>query len=118
MSRRFFSGRDCWVYRDQALIELCGHHPDLIDQALRVAEPDYLLYSPLRETNCGPFGLEGPCGSHALALTATLLIISRDPHRVDEPRTVLAIPLTNVVTIAPESARGCRIGRVGRWSPP
>jgi hypothetical protein len=103
MSRRFFSGRECWVYRAQALTKLCGHHPDLIDQALRGAEPDYLLYSlysPLRETNCGPFGLEGPCGSHALALTATALIISRDPHRVDERRTVREIPFTSVITIS------------------
>lgn len=100
MSPRFFSGRECWVYRANALAELCGHHPDLIDQALRGTEPEYLLYSPLRETNRGPFGLEGPSGSHAMALTATSLIISRDPHRVDERRTVLEIPLTNVLTIA------------------
>ena len=100
MSQRFFSGRECWVYRANALAELCGHHPDLIDQALRGAEPDYLLYSPLRETNRGPFGLEGRSGSHALALTETSLIISRDPHRVDERRMVLEIPLTSVLTIA------------------
>jgi hypothetical protein len=100
MSPRFFSGRECWVYRANALAELCGHHPDLIAEALRGTEPEYLLYSPLRETNSGPFGLEGPSGSHALALTTTSLIISRDPHRVDEGPTVLAIPLTSVLTIA------------------
>lgn len=100
MSPRFFSGRECWVYRAHALAELSGHHPDLIGQALRGAEPDYLVYSPLRETNRGPFGLEGPSGSHALALTARSLIISRDPHRVDERRTVLEIPLNSVLTIA------------------
>lgn len=100
MSQRFFSGRECWVYRANALAELCGHHPDLIDQALRGAEPDYLLYSPLRETDRGPFGLEGRSGSHALALTEKSLIISRDHHRVDERRMVLEIPLTSVLTIA------------------
>jgi hypothetical protein len=88
------------VYRAQASTELCGHHPGLIDQALRGAQAEYLLYSPLRETNCGPFGLESPCGSHALALTATSLIISRDPHRVDGLRSVLEIPLASVLTIA------------------
>ncbi len=56
MSARFFSGRECWVYRAHALAEPSGHHPDLIDQALQGAEPDYLVYSPLRETNRGPFG--------------------------------------------------------------
>jgi hypothetical protein len=53
-------------------------HPDLIDQALRGTEPEYLLCSPLREPNSGPFGLEGPSRSHALAVTATSLIISRN----------------------------------------
>lgn len=100
MSPRFFSGRECWVYRAFGLAELCGHHPDLIDQALRGTEPDYLLYSPLRETNRGPFGLEGQSGSHALALTSTSLMISRDPHQVDRPRTVVEIPLARVLTIA------------------
>lgn len=100
MSQRFYSGRECWVYRANAVAELCGHHPDLIDQALRGVEPDYLLYSPLRETNRGPFGLEGRSGSHAVALTATSLIISRDTHRVGERRMVLEIPLTSVLTIA------------------
>ena len=100
MSPRFFSGRECWVYRASAPAELCGHHPDLIEQALGETEPEYLVYSPLRETNRGPFGLEGPSGSHALALTATSLIISRDPHRADEPRTVVEIPLTSVLILA------------------
>jgi hypothetical protein len=100
MSPRFFSGRECWVYRANAIADLRGHHPDLIAQALRGTEPEYLLYSPLRETNSGPFGLEGPSGSHALGLTATSLIVSRDPHRVDERRTVLEIPVTSVLTIA------------------
>jgi hypothetical protein len=100
MSRRFFSGRECWVYRAQSLIELCGHHPDLIGGALAGTAPDYLLYSPLRETNRGPFGLEGPCGSHALAVTQSSLLISRDPHRADEPRTVREIPFRSVLTIA------------------
>jgi hypothetical protein len=100
MSPRFFSGRECWVYRANALAELCGHHPDLIEQAPGEIEPEYLLYSPLRETNRGPFGLEGPSGSHALALTAKSLIISRDPHRADEQRTVVEIPLTSVLIMA------------------
>lgn len=99
MSRRFFSGRECWVYRAQSLVELCGHHPDLIGGALAGTAPDYLVYSPLRETNRGPFGLEGPCGSHALAVTQSSLLISRDPHRADEPRTVREIPFRSVLTI-------------------
>ena len=71
MAGRFFSGRECWVYRAQTPSELCGHHPELIEQALCGDEPEYLLYSPLRETNRGPFGLSGPQGSHAVALTKT-----------------------------------------------
>jgi hypothetical protein len=100
MSPRTFSGRECWVYRAQAPSELCGHHTELIEQALGGTEADCLLYSPLRETGRGPFELEGPSGSHAVALTRTSLIVSRDPHRSGMRRTVRRIPLTNVLTLA------------------
>ena len=99
MSPRTFSGRECWVYRAHASSELCGHHPELIDQILCGAQPDYLLYSPLRETDRGPFGLRGPCGSHAVALTKTALIVSRDPHRADASRSVRRIPLAKLLTL-------------------
>jgi hypothetical protein len=88
------------VYRAQVPSELCGHHPELIEQALCGAQADYLLYSPVREAGPGPFGLEGPWGSHAVALTKTSLIVSRDPHRSDARRTVRRIPLANVLTLA------------------
>jgi hypothetical protein len=97
---RTFSGRECWVYRAQAPGELCGHHPELIQQALCGAEPDYLVYSPRREPGRGPFGLNGPGGSHAVALTRTSLIVSRDPHRPGRRRTVRRIPLPGVLMLA------------------
>ena len=100
MGERFFSGRECWVYRAQTPSELCGHHPELIEQALCGDEPEYLLYSPLRETNRGPFGLSGPGGSHAVALTKASLIASRDSHQPGTRRSVRRIPLKNVLTLA------------------
>lgn len=100
MSPRTFSGRECWVYRAHAPSELCGHHAELIEQALGGAEPEYLLYSPLRETDCGPFGLRGACGSHALALTRRSLIVSRDAHQTEATPSVRHIPLTHVMTLA------------------
>jgi hypothetical protein len=100
MAGRFFSGRECWVYRAQTPSELCGHHPELIEGALCREEPEYLLYSPLRETNRGPFGLQGPQGSHAVALTNTSLIVSRDSHQPGARRSMRRIPLTDVLTLA------------------
>lgn len=88
------------MYRARALDELCGHHPELMRHALGAAAAAYLLYSPLRETNNGPFGLAGPSGSHALALTATSLVISRDSHRPGEPPRARAIPLASVLAIS------------------
>jgi len=100
MTPRFFSGRECWVFSAHAVQDLCGHHADLIGRALGDRTPEYLLYSPLRETRHGPFGLVGPYGSHALALAATDLIISRDPHQAHERRTVRIVPLTRLLTIS------------------
>ena len=31
---RFFSGRESWVFRADALEQLCGFHPELIGQVL------------------------------------------------------------------------------------
>ena len=100
MSPRTYSGRECWVYRCHSPGELCGHHPDLITAGLNGSGPEYLLYSPLRETDRGPFQLEGQAGSHAVALTDCSLIVSRDPHRADAPLSVCRIPLSNIVTLS------------------
>jgi hypothetical protein len=100
MSPRTFGGRECWVYRAHAPSELCGHHPDLIEQALGGADADYLLYSPLRETGRGPFQVKGLSRSHAVGLTRTSLIVSRDPHRSDMRPMVRRIPLANILTLA------------------
>lgn len=100
MPDRFFSGRESWVFRAHALDELCGHHPDLIGQALPLDEPiSYLLYSPVREVNAGPFGIKGIGGSHALAVTRDRLIVSRDPHRAGFARTVSQVPFASIFTI-------------------
>jgi hypothetical protein len=67
---RFFTGHESWVFRAPSVAELCGHHAELIASATQPAEPlAYLLSSLLREVSAGPFGVAGPCGSHALAVT-------------------------------------------------
>lgn len=100
MSPRTFSGRECWAYRCQSPGELCGHHPELIARGLNGRTPDYLLYSPLRETDRGPFDLHGQAGSHAVAITKDSVVVSRDPHRPDAAPTVRSIPIANIVTVA------------------
>jgi hypothetical protein len=100
MTRRFFSGRESWVFRAHALEELCGYHADLMGQVLSDSEPlEYLLYSPLREVDAGPFGLTGPSGSHALAVTRDRIIVSRDPHQPGRPRTVCEVPFASILTV-------------------
>ena len=79
--------------------ELWGHYPGLIEPTLGGAEPEYLLYSTIRETSRGPFGLKGPQGSHAVALTKTSLILSRDSHQPGARRSMRRIPLTHVLTL-------------------
>jgi len=100
MPTRFFSGRESWVFRAQFLDELCGHHPDLIAGALVSDERvRYLVYSPLRETTAGPFGIRGASGSHALALTDSRVIVSRDPHTPGSARTVRVLRYEDILFV-------------------
>ena len=88
------------MFRAHALEELCGYHPDLMGQVLSAGEPiEYLLYSPLREVDTGPFGLKGPTGSHALAVTRDRFIVSRDPHQPRRPRAVCEVPFASILTV-------------------
>ena len=97
---RFFSGRESWAFCAHAPDELCGFHAELIEQALRPGERvQYLLYSPLREADGVPFGIEGGSGSHALALTSDRVIISRDPHRLGSARTVRSVPFDDILVV-------------------
>jgi hypothetical protein len=97
---RFFSGRESWAFCARVPEDLCGHHAELIEQALRPGERvRYLLYSPLREADGAPFGIEGGSGSHALALTDDRVIISRDPHRLESARTVRSVSFEDILVI-------------------
>jgi hypothetical protein len=100
VSQRFFSGRESWVFRARAVEELCGFHTDLIAAILRPDEQvRYLLYSPLREAEGGPFGIAGGSGSHALVVTDDRIIVSRDPHHSGSNRTVRGVPFGHVFAI-------------------
>lgn len=100
VSIRFFSGRESWVFRAASVDELCGFHADLVAQALRPHERlRYLLYSPLREAEGGPFGIADGSGSHALAVTDERVIITRDPHRPRFSRTVRSVSFSHIFAI-------------------
>ncbi|OFW06617.1 MAG: hypothetical protein A3H96_13215 [Acidobacteria bacterium RIFCSPLOWO2_02_FULL_67_36] len=100
MSARFFSGRESWVFRAGNVDQLCGFHADLVAHALRPNEHlQYLLYSPIREADGGPFGIAGGSGSHALAVTDDRLIVSCDPHRPGSSPTVRSIPFSHLFEI-------------------
>lgn len=97
MTPRFTSGREPWVFRALRPGHLCGHHPDLISEALGDGESiNYMLYSPLYEAESGLFGVRGPCGSHAVAVTSGRILVSRDTHQASAPRSVRAIPFERV----------------------
>lgn len=100
MAPRFFTGRESWVFRADAIDQLCGHHAELIGEAVTVPERvDYLVYSPRRDAGLGPFGLRLRSGSHALAVTESRLIVSRDAHQPEHPPTIRAVPFADVLAV-------------------
>jgi hypothetical protein len=97
MTPRFASGREPWVFRALSPEHLCGYHPELIAEALADDEPiHYMLYAPLVQAEGGPFGVRGPYGSRAVAVTSRRFVISRDPHQAGAPRSVRAIAFDHV----------------------
>jgi hypothetical protein len=100
MTRRFSSGRECWVFSVPAPEDLPGFHPDLMAGTLAPGEPiRLLLYAPLYGASGGPFGVFGTSASHAVAVTSTRIVVSRDPHRDGVSRSARAIPLDCVLSI-------------------
>ncbi len=97
MRPRFTSGREPWVFRALSPEQLCGHHPELISEALVGDEPvHYMLYAPLVEAKGERFGARGPCGSHAVAVTSRRFLVARDPHQPGVSRSLRAIPFDRV----------------------
>jgi len=97
---RFTSGRECWVFSVSRPDELPGYHPELIGGLLEPGESlHYLLYTPLYEASAAPFGVRGHPGSHALAVTDTRFLLSRDPHRDGAGRSARAIPFDRVLRV-------------------
>ena len=94
---RWTSGRECWVFRADSPEQLCGHHPNLI-RCTGLAEEafEYLLYSPLCEGMDGPFHVAAGAGSHAVGITRTQIVVSRDPHADGLRRSVTRVPLEDV----------------------
>jgi hypothetical protein len=94
---RWTSGRECWVFRAQTPDELCGYHPRLIGSALHPGEQlHYLLYSPVFDAKDGPFRVGGAPGSHAVGITASALLVSRDPHAEAPRQSITRIALDAV----------------------
>jgi hypothetical protein len=94
---RWTSGRECWVFRAETPDELCGHHPRLIGSALAPREPlHYLLYSPVFDAKDGPFRVGGAPGSHAVGITGSAVLVSRDPHAEELRQSITTIPLDAV----------------------
>ncbi len=97
---RWTSGRESWVFRAATPDDLCGHHPRLIASVLDPNEPlDYLLYSPVFDASDGPFRVGGGPGSHAVGITASAFLVSRDPHAEEPRRSISRIALDTISCI-------------------
>ena len=100
MSDRSFTGNECWVYRANAVDQLAGHHAALIAGALDRSDPaTCLVYAPRRGAEAGPFGLNAPSGSHALAVTNTRFILTHDSHQAGTAPRVRSVPFDGVLAV-------------------
>lgn len=92
------SGREPWVYEAETPQDLLGVHAELIASSLLPAEGlRYLLYSPIWDGDWAPFGITAQPASHALAITDTRFLLSRNLHREDAEPEVISIPFERVL---------------------
>lgn len=103
--RRESNGRESWVFFAAQPSELLGVHAEQVGRALRPGEEvRYLLYSPMWEGHGGPFGIRATPASHAIAVTESRFLISRDEHVDGAPPTLLSIPFAAVLAVESGSA--------------
>jgi len=94
------NGREPAIFRANQPKDLMGVHAELIAKALRPNERlRYLFYSPIRESEIMPFGIDAKVGSHAVAVTEDRFLISSNLHVGGITPTVQNIPFTQVVVI-------------------
>jgi enolase len=79
------------------LLERLVEHFPVISIEDGLAEDDWDGWRTLTK-RLGTFGLKGPSGSHALAVTRNRFIVSRDPHQPGQPRTVRQVPFASILT--------------------
>lgn len=93
-------GREVMVFPVEGPEDLPGIHPGLIGPALRPGEKlRCLLYAPIWDGHEAPFGFCGEPGSHAVAVTNSHFVISRDPHRKRLAPSVSVIPFEDVLSV-------------------
>ncbi len=103
--RRESNGLESWVFRAAHPGELLGIHAERVGRALKRGEKlHYLLYSPMWEGRGGPFGIRAEPASHAVAVTDSRFVISRDPHSDAALPTLQSIPFAEVLGIESGSA--------------
>ena len=91
-------GREPNVYEAQTPGDLLGVHAELIISALLPGEElRYLLYSPIWDGTWAPFGISAQPASHALVVTDSRFLLSRDLHRDDADPTLSSIPFDQML---------------------
>jgi hypothetical protein len=87
-----FSGYQEDIYSVSSPERLPGRHARLIEEALVPSEDIlHLMICPIWDSSQPPFGIQAPRASHALCLTSTRLLVSRDFHRERVEPTVFSI---------------------------
>jgi len=103
--RRQSNGKESWVFRAAHPSQLLGVHAGQVGQVLRPGEVlHYVLYSPMWEGSGGPFGIRAEPASHAVVVTDSRFMISRDQHSDAVPPTLLSIPFEAVLCVESGSA--------------
>ncbi len=94
------TGKESHVFKAESPAGLLGVHTDLIASALNPGEIiHYLIYVPIREAGCTPFGIHAKPASHALMVTDQRFLISKDCHIEKIAPTIQDIPYPKVVCI-------------------
>ena len=92
------TGREPRVYEARTSADLLGVHAELIASSLLPGEElRYLLYSPIWDGTWAPFDISAQPASHALAVTKSRFLLSRDLHRDDTDPAVFSISFDRVL---------------------
>jgi hypothetical protein len=97
--RRRSDGREPWGFRARSVSDLLGVHAGQVERALDGEHAHYLVYLPMWDCRRAPYGVAAAPASHALAVTAERLVISRDVHAAGKPPECTTVPFAALLAL-------------------